>query len=351
MYKKICLALVVMLGLVGATVTASRPVHAEALHYAIAAQLPSNQINSSLSYFNLKVTPGQQQTLNVLLSNSDTKAHQYSVAAVRATTNTNGGIDYTKRGVKPASSLKADFEQMTPKKFTVSVPANTKQTVPVQLKVPTTAFTGVVLGGIRVQELDASSTQSKSKGIKLNNKFAYVLGVTLQEVDDYSNIKPEMILHRAGAKQINYRNYITATLENTQPTVMHKLKISAKVRKAGSQDTYLSTTQSQMTMAPNSNFDFPISTKNHPLEAGDYTLDLTASANDGDVHWHFTKNFTITRTQTNKLNKSAVDLQKPASSDNTLLYIFLAVGIVILIIVIILFVVILKPKKHKHPKK
>jgi hypothetical protein len=49
----------------------------------------------------------------------------------------------------------------------------------------------------------------------LTNKFAYVIGLALQEDADYSKIKPNMAMHSVNAKQMNYRNYITANVENT----------------------------------------------------------------------------------------------------------------------------------------
>jgi hypothetical protein len=72
--------------------------------------------------------------------NSDSKAHNYRVSVNRAVTNTNGVIDYSKRGVKKAPSLQANIEDMTPKAFTVNVPANTTKTATVALICATTTF-------------------------------------------------------------------------------------------------------------------------------------------------------------------------------------------------------------------
>ena len=63
-----------------------------------------------------------------------------------------------------------------------------------------------------------------------------------------------------------------------------------------------------MSMAPNSNFDFPISWDNEPLEAGDYTLHL--KINTGEKEWSFDKNFSIGKEDTKKLNDEAVDINK-----------------------------------------
>ncbi|WP_164509982.1 DUF916 and DUF3324 domain-containing protein [Lacticaseibacillus porcinae] len=319
--------------------------HAENLHYSVSAQLPSNQIDSGVSYFALKVTPGQKQNLGVSIVNSDSKAHNYRVSVNRAVTNTNGVIDYAKRGVKKAPSLQANIEDMTPKAFTVNVPANTTKTATIALTVPQQPFTGVALGGVRVAELDSSTSKKSSKGLSLTNKFAYVIGLALQEDADYSKIKPNMAMHSVNAKQMNYRNYITANVENTVPNLMRKLKITAKVSKRGSSDTLLTTTKSAMAMAPNSMLAFPVSTNNNPLQAGKYTMDLEAWAKDdnGNYHWHFKKNFTITAAKANKLNKTAVELKK--TKPNYLLWILIGIGILILLILLLILFLLFKRRK------
>lgn len=317
--------------------------HAEELHYSVSAQIPSNQVDKSVSYFALKVTPGTTQNLIVNIVNSDTKAHNYRVSVNRAATNTNGVVDYSKRGIKPASSLKANVESMTPKAFTVNVPAKTTKPTTIKLTVPTTPFSGLALGGVRIAELDTSKSNSKSKGLTLNNKFAYVIGLALQEDASYANIAPDMVLHSVKANQINYRNVISANLENTKPNLMRTLKVTAKVSKQGSSTTMFTTTKSNMAMAPNSNFAFPINTKNNPLQAGNYTLDLEAWASNGKYHWHFKKNFTITAAKANKLNKTAVELKK--TKPNYLLWILIGIGILILLILLLILFLLFKRRK------
>lgn len=317
--------------------------HAEALHYSVSAQIPANQVDKNVSYFALKVTPGTTQDLGVTISNSDSAEHTYRVSVNRAATNTNGVVDYSKRGIKKPSSLTADVEAMTPSAFTIKVPAKSSKVAVIKLTVPTKPFAGLALGGVRVAELDTTKTTTKSKGLSLNNKFAYVIGLALQEDATYDNIAPDMTLHSVNAKQINYRNYISANLENTKPNMMRKLKITAKVSKQGSSDPIFSTTKSDMAMAPNSDFAFPISTKNNPLQPGDYTLDLNAWASGGKYHWHFTKNFTITAAEANKLNKTAVELKK--TKPNYLLWILIAIGILILLLLLLILFLLFKRRK------
>ncbi|KRM55833.1 DUF916 and DUF3324 domain-containing protein [Lacticaseibacillus sharpeae] len=317
--------------------------HAESLHYTISANLPNNQLDTSASYFDLLVKPGSTQNLSIVITNSDSKAHNYSVATNRSETNTNGVIDYNKHNKTKPASLQANIEDMMPAPTKVKVPAKSAKTVTMKLSVPTKSFTGVVLGGIRVEELDTTSTAKKSKGLTLTNKFAYVLGLQLRETKNVSNIKPDMRLNKVGATQINNRNYISAYLENTQPTMMTTVRVKAKVYKDGSNDVFVKTDKSDMKMAPNSVFAFPINANEYPLEAGNYKLVGDAWAENGKYHWHFSKSFVITGAEANKLNKTAVDQKKPKT--NWLMYILIALAILIFLILLLIIILLLKRRK------
>jgi hypothetical protein len=321
----------------------NQTVHAAKLHFSVSAQLPSNQVDTSVSYFSLKVAPGQTQTLNLVLSNTDTVAHRYRIAVNRANTNTNGEIDYTKHAQPKAQSLKADIEAMTPKPFVVNVAANQKKTVGVKLTTPKQAWSGLVLGGIQVTELDSGQTKKSAKGLTLTNEYAYVVGLALQESGNYAGITPKIALRSTKAHQLNYRNTITATLENTTPTPIHQLKLKVKVTKKGAKHTYIRYTKADMAMAPNSTFAFPISTNNTPLVAGQYQMDLTATT--AGQKFHFVKAFTITGAQARKLNHSAVD-QKQSPFHWLLVGAGIILGILILV-VIILIILLIRQRRAK----
>ena len=293
---------------------------ADDLNYTVQANLPDNQINQKVSYFDLKVTPGQTQNLTLNIKNNDSKEHRYTVSPNLAVTNENGIIDYSQAKAKADRSLKFNIKTALSDVQTVTVPAKTTKKVTVKLTVPEKTFKGIALGGINIiQELSTKAKQSSS-GMAINNQYAYVLGLQLQESDP-TNIKPDMKLHQVKAKQRNYRNYVTANLQNTQPVIMHGLKIKSYVTKAGSSKKVLTATKENMSMAPNSNFDFAIGDGTQQLKPGKYTLHLTATADKGK--WQFTKNFTITNKEAETLNDTAV-----TEKQTNYFWWFVALGIV-----------------------
>lgn len=299
--------------------------HAEDLNYSVTADLPSNQINQKVSYFDLKVKPDQQQDLTIHIKNNDSKAHTYKVSPNLAVTNDNGIIDYGQSKAKADASLKFNVKSALSGAQTVTVPAKTSKAVTIKLTVPANRFTGVALGGINVlQEL--SKDNKKSKGVAIDNQYAYVIGLQLRE-DDKITAKPNMKLHKIKAKQLNYRNYVTANLQNTQPVIMHGLKIKSYVTKQGGSKKMLVTNKENMSMAPNSNFNFALGDGNQRLAAGRYTLHLTATADQGK--WQFTKNFTITDKEAKHLNDTAVN--QPKQTNYFWWFVALAVVIIALL--------------------
>ncbi|WP_164507416.1 DUF916 and DUF3324 domain-containing protein [Lacticaseibacillus songhuajiangensis] len=339
--KKLVAFLMALVGLIAAAPTLTT--HADQLTYSVSAQLPSNQMTNKVTYFVLKVKPDQKQNLTIAIQNKDSKSHKYRVSVNRATTNVNGVIDYSKHGTKKASSLALDIETMLPKPTTVTVPAKTSQAFSLPMTVPTKSFVGTVLGGIRVMEVDNTSAKKQQKGVSLTNRYAYVIGLQAQEQDSISGIAPNMILHSVKPTQLNYRNYISVNVENTAPIIMTKLQMDAKIYKRGTKTVVMKVNKKDMGIAPNSDFAFPVSANNKPLQAGKYTLDLNAWAVNKKYHWHFTKNFVIKRDVANKLNKSAVDQKKPKT--NWLMWLLIALAILILLLLLLILLLLFKRRK------
>ncbi|RRK10253.1 DUF916 and DUF3324 domain-containing protein [Lactiplantibacillus garii] len=329
------LVLLVSVVLSGLTVTAQ----ADDLNYTVKADLPTNQINKKVSYFDLKVKPGQKQNLTITIANNDNQQHRYTVSPNLAITNDNGIIDYSQRKAKADASLKFNVKTALSKQQVVTVPAKASKKVTIKLTVPKQKFRGVALGGINiVQEL--KTTKKKSSGMAIDNQYAYVLGLQLRETD-VIRIKPNMQLHQIKAAQLNYRNYVTANLQNDQPVIMHGLKIKSYVTTAGSSKKLLVTSKDNLAMAPNSNFNFAMGDGSQQLKAGKYTLHLTATADKGK--WKFTRNFTITDKEAKHLNDTAVG----DKVQNNYFWWFVALGVIIVLLLGLIIWLLLKNRRRQ----
>ncbi|MFD1472014.1 DUF916 and DUF3324 domain-containing protein [Companilactobacillus mishanensis] len=304
----------------------SSTVKADAVKYTVSAEIPNNQVNKKLTYFDLKVAPNSTQDLKIKIINNDSVEHTYDVAVNRASTNVNGLVDYSQHGTKKDPSLKYDIESMFPAPERITIPANTTKEVTLTLKVPNQKFSGVLLGGIRVLQ-EINNQKPSKKEFSVNNQFAYVIGLKLQQSTD--EVKPDMKLTNVKAEQNNGQNNITADLQNDEPTLMDDVNVDATVTPENGTKSVLKVDKKNMSMAPNSNFAMPVSLNNQPLKAGKYTMHISANAEKGTDKWNMKRNFTVTPKAAAKLNTTAVG---QASQPNYNLIIALIVAAALIVI-------------------
>jgi uncharacterized membrane protein len=162
-----------------------------------------------------------------------------------------------------------------------------------------------------------------------------VIGVKLTGTDEV--VKPKLKLNEVQAGLMNYRTVVTANLQNTEAVIINNLDINARITKEGKKEKLHSTKKSKLSMAPNSNFDFPITWDKQKLEQGKYHLYLTVT--DGTQTWKFDKMFEIKGADAKELNKTAVEVEK----DYTLIF----VGLALLILVLIAIIFLLRKKRRK----
>lgn len=314
--------------------------YAEKVNYAVTPIYPANQTDPNLGYYDLKVKPGQKQTVSIAVQNSGSKAAQVDVTPTTATTNDSGLMNYQPSDAKKDSTLKYAFSDLMSGSQRVTIPANGSQTVTFTLQAPKATFAGKISGGFYVSEVaDDSVTKSLSgKGATLTNRYAYVVGVVLRQ-DGQPTVKPSLRLQTVKPGLVNAHTAIIANLQNTRAESLGEMDVKAEIRKVGQSKVLYQNHQQGLQMAPNSNFNYGINLKNKPLKAGRYQLKMTIKGNKGS--WVLTKEFTITRQQANKYNDKAVELPK------TNWWPYIIIG---LLAVIILFLIWLLWKRRKNDK-
>src|SRR5699024_4590869 len=137
---------------------------------------------------------------------------------------------------------------------------------------------------------------------QIKNHFSYVIGVKLSETTN--TVSPHLQLNKVKANLVNYRPVVTANLQNTKPVIVNNLDIHAQVKKEGEQGVLHETKKKNLSMAPNSNFDFSIGWEHQRLEPGNYHLYITAT--NGDQTWKFDKPFQIHKKEATSINDKAV---------------------------------------------
>lgn len=311
----------------------------EGLAFSMSIKKPENMANESLTYFDLNVEKNQQQALTVIVTNTSAKAVSVDVTPTNAWTNQNGVLDYSPhKELDP--SLTYPFTSLISEAQVVEVPANASKEVEFSLKTPVDSFQGIILGAFVAKQKLTETKEKSTSGVKITNEFQLVKAVVLR--GEVPRDKPELALNEVQAALVNYRTAVTANLQNNQPVMFGKLKVTAKIRKKGSSEILKIITTEGMEMAPNSNFDFPIMWGNQPLEPGDYHLDLEATTVADE--WQFSKEFTITKAVSDKLNKEAIELKET----NSWLY---WIGGGLLFLLIVLGTVWIIKEKNRGTKK
>ncbi|WP_439443092.1 DUF916 and DUF3324 domain-containing protein [Listeria aquatica] len=320
-------------------VTYSAKPQAAEFNFGVKTIIPDNQIDKGKTYFNLLVSPGQQQELKIQLNNDTDEDVTVSNSVNTATTNINGVVDYEKGKKNANVNLSNRMEDIIEMPSEITIPKQGKTELKIKLTVPKSKFEGMLAGGITIQEKTNETKKAKSNGIQ--NKYAYTIGLLLQE-DKNLDIKENPKLGEVKASQVNKRNVISTDIQNAVPKYMNKVQISANITRKGKSESVYSYEKKNMQIAPNSRFQFLVPLKGEKLEGGDYTLHLKMRSEEGK--WDFTKNFKINSDVAKAYNDQDTSIKDDLNYIN---YILVGIGVLLVIIGIIIIIQLRKRKGGK----
>lgn len=339
--KKKLQMIVVLLSAVVMFFSLGRVVHADEMNFSWEVKQPENQRDKTKTYFDLSVKPGEKENLQMVLKNTSDQPITVNVETNTAVTNDNGVIDYGIKDPKLDATMKDPFSKIAHTDPEVSLGAKEEKTITIQVDVPKDPFNGIILGGIRLSQKDDKEEKKEQSGVQIENKFAVVVGVRLEENDN--PVTPDMKLLGVKPGQRNYRNMILANLQNPMPRILSEITIEADVYAAGKTDKPLyHSKQENLQMAPNSNFNYGITMNNKAFKPGKYLLKMTARA--ADKEWKFEKEFEIKSDEAKKFNEEAVEL----ADDSTDYTLYIIIGIIVIVLVIVAVIVWVIHSKRKH---
>lgn len=339
--RKLISALIIFISIIGFT---TKQVEASELKFSVEPVIPENQKDNGHTYFDLNMKPKQKQTLKVHMRNDTDKEVVVIPSIHTATTNINGVVEYGESNSQVDDTVQYKLEDLVkPAVKEVKIPAKNATDLELNVEMPEAEFSGILAGGITLTEKDAETEDTKEqdqeKGLAIENKYAYVVAIVLNESDQ--KVESELKLTNVEAGQVNARNAISATIQNTQPKYMNQLAVDTKIMKKGEKEVLYSSKKDSMQMAPNTSFAYPISLNGKKLEPGKYTL--TMDATSMKQTWHFNKDFEIKADVAKKLNKTDVSIEK---ANNLWLYIVFA--LLLLLILLLLILLFNKKKKEKQ---
>ncbi|OJG67242.1 hypothetical protein RV09_GL002808 [Enterococcus moraviensis] len=294
------------------------------------AKLPDNQYTKEVTYFDLKMTPSQKQELEVILTNASSKEIVVVPSINRAQTNRAGVVTYSVKSETNNAGLIYNVEDIiTIAEKEIVLKAHEEYKLKLQIKMPEQPFEGVLAGGLYLY----NKTTAKTEG-NIKNHFAREIGLILRTTDKSEEIVGDLALKKVTTDQENARNVISLLLENAQPAYLSAVDFKGTVTKSGSQESLLRLDKKNLSIAPNSTFDLPISLDGEPFKAGTYEFKGTATQKERV--WHFDQTFQITSEEAKKLNQKDVSIKKENIFENRLVLTLIGLLFSLLLILIVL---------------
>jgi len=314
------------------------------LNFYATPEFPESQVEGSNSYFDLNLQAGEIENLTLKLQNATSETIQVQVTPHTAYTNVHGVVEYGKDAEEPDASLSYSLDELIGPSGVIELAGNETKTITVPLHMPEESFEGFLAGGLRITEVkeEQEENTNNEEGLAIKNEFAYVVGVVVS--NSRTSIQPDLDLLDVFADQLNYRNVISATIQNFTPTFVNRMEVEATVQRVGEDEVLYEDSEEMMQMAPNSNFNFPISLQGDRFQSGEYVLNLKATS--GEEEWVWERTFTIEANEARALNQADVTI---GSSLNW--WMIGAIILIILLLGIVLYLIIQKKKDKEILKK
>lgn len=300
--------------------------------------IPTNQLDKKVSYYDLLMKPGQEQTISMVVMNRSNRTLTVTVQANNAYTKNPGAIAYDRLN-QSLYNENMNFQTLIvgAKEKKVTVKKGESRTVDFKVRMPAKKFKGIVLGGFNASALFKAPKSKKQATI--NTKLSLVTGVVLQ--NSKSKVKPEVsfgkvdissMINNSGADQKG----ITAQLINAKRMNVSKMKITTNLKRLDpDKKTYKKIVQQNLQMAPNSDMKYFIPIKD--LKAGTYELTMDVTAKDG-IKEHFVKKLVVPK-----------GLKGAVTVSNYTPWWSWFIGILIAVVAVLVGVVLYVRHREKHP--
>lgn len=299
--------------------------------YTVTPVLPENQLEKVNDQFDILVKPSSTQKLQVIIKNKSNAAMKLNSLVVAGVTNSNGIIDYKNKHEE--KTKKDTFTNIATVDEIGSIAPNSEKTLTIHLKIPKSGVDGLMLGGIKVEQVNPAKSESN-----IQNKYSYIIPIKIQT--SLEKQQAELSLEKVSITQTGLRNRIVTVLENPKGAILRNVEMSLEAKKAKSDKTYYEKKVTNLKFAPKSIADLQWAI-DKPFEAGTYQLTLKVKADGFEKTW--TETLIIEKEEAATLNKTSVD---EAGTDSMKMYVLL--GIIAILLLMIIIILLKKNKKRNE---
>lgn len=250
---------------------------------------PENQIKKDVNYYDLRVHPGQEQTLDLLVRNTEDVPVTLYFHLTTAMTNNLGTVDYLLSDEEYVwdESLPFQLSDIVVIPNEITVPPKSEGLIPIHLQMPETSFEGMFLGAIEVQS-DSHLVSQMNDTMQIHHKVRYLILMKLTETDQ--KVMPDIIWQGIDYDSSNHS--LILKIRNPVGAYIFNLGIHIVIQTPNNEVIFEKNIQ-QLEMAPYSYLDYIVSLDEVNLEADTpYKILLTLISDDDQKYIEEIFNYT-----------------------------------------------------------
>ncbi|OJG74743.1 hypothetical protein RV12_GL002160 [Enterococcus quebecensis] len=298
--------------------------------YEVKAVPSTKQVDETKTYFDLRLTPKETHTIKAKVTNRSDQEQIIHTQVKTATTNTNGVVEYINSDKNQSINLPYDLSKLVKtntQKITLAPHESTE--VEYTITMPEKDFSGILSGGIVFTSENTEEPEKTTADVAIKNQFGYVIALVLH---GNKEVTPNLELSKVSLGQVNNRNVVFAHLANPNAAYLNRMNVNVKITKKNTDKILYETSKSELQMAPNSVFNYPVSLQETEFKPGKYLLAIHAESKG--KAWDFEKEFEIKAKEAQTLNDKAYIHR---DKDKYVLYLVIFLVLLVLIILFMIY--------------
>ncbi|TCI22586.1 DUF916 domain-containing protein [Exiguobacterium sp. SL-9] len=289
--------------------------------FSVEAVPHEGQIDQSVSYYDLLLSPEEKTTLDFFIHNETNEEMTFDLSVVNASTNGNGVIVYEQSS--PSDESIYSVTELIEQPKVVTVEASSSKRVSIQLTAPSDAFSGALLGGIRIsRQVDTETSET----IGIQNRYVYVLGVKLSMGVKKEAFDPELV--GVSLQADTYYPHVAFAVINQTASISHPIQVDMLIEsETGKKLRH----QLDARFVPHGQaaLRFQLGTR---LEAGTYEASLQFTDTVTNETWKWEETLMISKDEADEMGERITPTEVTSSGffGGKVTWLITAVGIVIL---------------------
>ncbi|MGI1807137.1 WxL protein peptidoglycan domain-containing protein [Exiguobacterium sp. TDN 0502] len=309
------------------------------VNFSVEAVPNDYQVDSGVSYFDLRMTAKQKTNIQVRIFNHGPDDHTFLTSIRNATTNNNGLIVYDQKKPVPLAPISLT-DLIQPNTKSTFIKGGESKVVSLPLEI-TNNLDGTLLAGVRIEK-KTEKEQAEKNTIGIQNRHSYIIGLKVRS--SIEELAPEITYEGVKVKSSFSRPTVFVKLANQVPTISKPMKFEAIVTQ---NEKVVVRKEMDVRFAPSVYMNTPIETTGI-LKPGMYQIDIRLEGK-GKM-WKWKDRFEVTKHQADRMKEQMPEREIEENSNS-----FvgewskeLMIGSTLIIFLLIGYIYRLK-KQQQHP--